>query len=802
MAGHRIVVIPPMRWRRSGAHVRRLARLGFLLLLLGLPVAAGFSLLSAIDYTILRQVPYPHADRLYQVRQHHPAYAGGGAGFAPAQIEDLRRSLRSADLVTGVQFGTASIRIGAFKERVPRAIVARDYLEMIGAAGVGPRRTAEGDTDRREVYLSHRFWLRRCAGDATIVGTEMLVDDVAHIVAGILPPVPLYPAKVDLLLLDEAFPELRTDRRNYGTAVLLRRTVPEDRLRSDLRRVAPLLAEAIIRPGNRAEYRLEATPLRRELAGTSASVLVPLEANASALLILGAFNAWCVWYLTALSRRTEIQIRLALGASRRRLMIGFVAEALVMSLLVIGAGIYLGTQALPLLRAFLSTFSERHEEIAASARAATLTFATAGALAAVAAPLAWGAATSSRAVDPTPRQRGFGLSRRQRTLQRLVIGVQTAVSFVLLLAGLSAVAKLQALESVGLGFEPRQVITAEVELPSPRYDEPEEVIGFVERVQHRLDEVLPRHQIAVATSAPLAGDFLYAWILRLEAAETDGVEQAFIETRAVSEAYFETLGATFLEGRPFDERDRLRGSVIPVVVNEALVSQYWGSGRDRLGRRLFAKDREFSVVGVIRDMREKSLSQATPAVLYIPYWILPHPRLTLLAGLLGAESERAMAVLRATVLAEEPEAVAVAVSSMSRRFEGLLRPDRLTAHLLSGLAAIAFVLFFAGVGALVFLESASRELEHVIRLVFGSSRAKIAVRLGVSLSLTMVCGLAAGAAIFHALASRGAAISFGSLSASTATLGALALVTVAPIAAGLATMKLPLRDLSSVLRRE
>ena len=97
-----------MSWRRYTRHRRRLAQFGLLLLLLGLPVAAGFSLLSAIDYTMLRQLPYPRGDDLYRLRQRHPAYPGGAANFSAAQVEEIRELLQSADLVTSVRAGAAA----------------------------------------------------------------------------------------------------------------------------------------------------------------------------------------------------------------------------------------------------------------------------------------------------------------------------------------------------------------------------------------------------------------------------------------------------------------------------------------------------------------------------------------------------------------------------------------------------------------------------------------------------------------------------------------------------------------------
>jgi hypothetical protein len=385
---------------------------------------------------------------------------------------------------------------------------------------------------------------------------------------------------------------------------------------------------------------------------------------------------------------------------------------------------------------------------------------------------------------------------RSQGWQHLVLAVQGTLCCALILIGVAAWNQLRERRGHDLGFEPAGVEIAGVALPEPPYNSQETVLKLVDGVRDS-DRVV-REDLAVATSAPLAGEFIHAWMMRAEAPDSADVVETVISSRLVSSNYFSLIGARFRRGVGFPDRVSRDLLQVPVVVNQALVEQYWPRDPDPLGRRLFARGKTFRIVGIVENIRETTIDGAVDPMVYLPYSMRPASQLFFLWRGRGRGATDPRALLQA-VRSREPEAVVFERTSLRARYRKVLFLELAMSSLFGVMALFALLMYGMSVVAQLMQRAQAQAHALAVRLALGSPRGSLFQRFVAASAAAVALGVLGGNLLVRFLSSLGVELGLRPVPWWQTAVSGVSLVLLALVAGAVALRRLGLRDLRPYL---
>jgi predicted permease len=715
---------------------------------LALAIGANSAIFSVVHAVLLKPLPYAGGDRL--VRLHQRALPAGfeEVELSVAELADYRARVGAFEALVEFHGMSFTLLSHGEPERVRTGVVSADYFDVLGVEPVAGR-TFVADDDLpgapAVLVLSHSYSLRRFGGDRAAVGTVVEMNDRAHTIVGVLPPVPLVPEDQDVYMPVSACPYrsapafvANRDRRMMSALARLRPEVSAAAAAAETAAVAQAMAAEhpeIYPPA--AGFTAEVVPLGDELSRAARPTFLVLLAAVGLVLLIACANVASLALARRLRRRQELAVRAALGASRGRLARQLLTEAVLLALAAGALGLALAAGALDLLTAFAARYSPRAAEIGLDPAVLGFTLGVS-----LAAGLGFGALPAFAHGQPFGglAASGGGRIASGGGLRRALVVVQLAVSLVLLAAAGLAARSLWALHRVDPGFDPGDVLTASIALNWTRYDDGAKARAFYLELLERV------HGPGVA-SAAVAGTFPLdedgpgrrRW--QAEGQPPADPELApLADLFLVSEEYFDVLGMPLVAGRPFAATDDA-GAPAVAVVGRALARR-WGA--DPVGRRISIDEGEswLTVIGVVGDVRQHGLDREAGEAIYLPFRQGPgYAGRLLVRG--DGDPRRLTARVREAVRAIDPEQPVSDVRTLEQVRAASLAPPRLTASLLAAFALLALAIAATGVAGLMAYAVGQRSHEIGIRLALGAARGRVvAMIVGQGLALA-----AAGAAL-------------------------------------------------------
>jgi putative ABC transport system permease protein len=580
------------------------------IIVLALGIGANTAIFTVVNTVVLKPLPFPNADRLVNI-----ARRGATAASVPMFVYWERNNPGFEDLAAYLPGSNLNLTGGDKPEVVSAMRVSRDYFRLFGAVPImGRTFTAEEDRPRgaHVLVISFGLWERRFGRSASILGHVISLGGATYTVIGVLSPkfVP-YPAA-------EAWIPLQADPNSTDAAHILQvaaklpagTTVAQATARMTTigKRYKQALAPRLI-VGNDDE--LWVVPLQQQITGDVRPSLAILLGAVGLVLLIACANVANLLLARASRRKKEIAIRVALGASRTRLIGQMLTESLVLALAGGAAGLGLGAWGLRVLLHLIPGVLPRAQEMTASS----------GLDASVAAFTLLLSVTTGIVFGLIPAlevSRGsLNRSRRNRT-RGLLVATEVAVTVVLLAGAVLLIRSFAALHSVSLGFDPRNLLTMEVSLGGPGYAS----AGAVGRLGRQLVQGAERisgvESAALASALPLFGrqDMIFSIPGRRPLAGYRFTGD--VQWRIVSPSYFQVLRIPLISGRLLRDPETAR----TVVVSQALARKYWPDA-DPVGQSIvigagLGPDYEVGsteIVGVAGDVRER-LDQAPAPILY------------------------------------------------------------------------------------------------------------------------------------------------------------------------------------------
>jgi putative ABC transport system permease protein len=704
----------------------------------GVGIGATAAIFSAINAAMLRPLPYAHPERLVRIYtdtppfkfrfsaadylafteqqtrfERHATYTDRAVSFSNGEIAELLRTR----VVSWQFFSVLGIN----------PLLGRDFSEADGGAGSPPVALA-----------SHAFFQQRLGGRADAIGRPVRLDGADFTIVGVMPPAegPLE-RRYDLFLIQQFTPPTRKGPFFYSVIARLPegadRNLAATELRTINRALFPIWKSSY--QDEKATWSMD--DLKTNLIGDVRAISGLALAAVALVWLIACANASNLLIARVTSRRQELAVRAALGATRGRMMRYLLVESGLLAAAAAVLAIAIAYGGMQLLQTYGATYFPRTGEIRFDAATAWVMLALA-----MSSALLFGLVPALNAtggsVDESLRSsRSSTASAGVRRLRQVLVGAQFAIATPLLIVAGLLLASLNQLRHVDLGFAAEQVLTGSIRLPGAQYQEQARIDAFWDELKRRVAALpgvsgvayadgLPPNQpgqhnnFALEGSAPNAPQHVTPWV-------------------AISPEYAPTLGLKLIEGRLLEERDVDPNNLVAVVVDRAWARRFYPN-QSAVGKRFKSggcTECPFTtVVGVLSEVKYDGVDQPDQGTVYFP---ISGGTFRFLIVRSSGDPLSLAPMVRQSVRELEPAAPLSNVATVAGLVDqSLLRPQSLS-MLVASFAAVALLLSVIGIYGVMGYYVQQHMKEISIRMALGGSRGDVA-KLVIGQGMVVVVG--------------------------------------------------------------
>ncbi len=756
---------------------------------LALGVGANTAIFSIVNAVLLRPLPYRDSDRLVRIYFNQPGIGLRDVAFSKPEMDDLRTRAGVFEDVTPVLEGSDIMTGAKQPERLEGLSGSFSYFSMLGATPqigrlFGPQDFTPGFAS--VVVISDGLWRRGYGADPNVLGRTLRLDNDPYTIIGVLPrgfrhPGPTVSGDVDVFgaggFSGDPFPPPIRGNRVLGSGI--GRLKPGLTLAQAQARLTAMTAE--LRhdfPTDyppQAQWTIEIQPLRETLVGNVRPMLLVLLGAVILIVFIVSLNIANLLLARASGRQQEMAVRLAVGASRGRMVRQMLTESLLLSLIGGAAGIATAVGASGFILRFVPSNVPRLNEVRIDW--VVLAFAL---LISILTGLVFGLAPALHSAKVTLSSaireggRGSGYSATTGRLRDVLIVSELAFAVILMVGAGLLLRTLRDLLQENPGFSPTQVVTANIWLPVPNDPKTDPYLDIPRRATFNREllrrmKAIPGVELAAITSSlpttnsnPNAVGGLEIEGLAIEDRPVESSQDLSAERIRISPDYFKVLQATLLRGRSFTEGDE-DGKQPVAIIDESTARKYWPT-RDPLGRQVrFGQDPTkpwSTIVGIVKDIKSDGLDIDGVPHIYVSTYqdSSKHVDVVLRTSLPAALLEPQ---IRHEIQSIDPGLPVFNVSSMNDVLDRSLASRRFSAQLVTGFAGLALLLASIGIYGLLAYMVSQRSREIGLRMALGAQRGnilKLILQKGIGLAGV---GVIAGVILSASTASLMASVLYG-----------------------------------------
>jgi putative ABC transport system permease protein len=741
-----------------------------------LGIGANTAIFSIVNATLLKPLPFRDPGQLVELRADLRGLGARNVGFSVPELDDLRDRAGIFSAVSVVWQGPANLTGGDRPERLEFLAVSPNYFSILDAKPqlgrlIDSRDTADGFAT--VVVLSDALWHKEFGGARSVIGRSMRLDKDLYTIVGVLPPQFHHPSTPGLHPVDmwitsgfraDPFPApQRSVRFIPGIVARLKPGITPQQAQAQLE----VFSDSLRReygsdyPAT-AGWALSVTPLTEVVAGGARTLLTSLLLAVGLILLIACVNVANLLLVNATARQREMALRLALGATRGRIIRQMLTESVLLSLMSAAAGVGAAAIGVRVLLRVLPSRLPRLNPIGLDARVLAFSLATALLTTFVVGLIPAWQASRTHPGTAELRERGGSASRRSARLGKSLIGAEVGLSLVLLVAAGLLLKTFWNLIEVNPGFDSHHLLAGSFWLPNPN-DPKADSYGDLDRRTHLVRETIRRlravagvENAAMSSVVPLKGPVVPAGF-RVEGVSDKGDAPTAVEV-SVTPEFFSTIGTPLLRGRMFQQSDDSKSQPV-ALVDEAAVRLLWG-GADPVGRRVrYSRDilvnRQpvpapwLTVVGVVGNAKLSTLDEIEVPHIYESMYQRSRREFGVLVRATGDKAALTRDVQR-EIQTVDPDLPVTDMTAMTDLIGNGVGDRRFAAWLLGTFALVALLLTCVGVYGIASYSVVRREKEIGIRSALGASRQQLINMILRDGMVPVLVGMACGciAAVF------------------------------------------------------